>query len=82
MDGSLPGSSVHGIFQARVLEWAKPELEHSLGGVLEQKEVLTGTGTGSLHAHPTRAKAGLPWGLTFHEGAGCCSHLGQMSMPL
>ena len=22
MDGSLPGSSVHGIFQARVLEWA------------------------------------------------------------
>ena len=21
MDGSLPGSSVHGIFQARVLEW-------------------------------------------------------------
>ena len=22
MDGSLPGSSVHGIFQARILEWA------------------------------------------------------------
>ena len=22
MDGSLPGSSVHGIFQARVLEWS------------------------------------------------------------
>ena len=21
MDGSLPGSSVHGIFQARILEW-------------------------------------------------------------
>ena len=21
MDGSLPGSSVHGIFQARVMEW-------------------------------------------------------------
>ena len=21
MDGSLPGSSVHGMFQARVLEW-------------------------------------------------------------
>ena len=21
MDGSLPGSSIHGIFQARVLEW-------------------------------------------------------------
>ena len=24
MDCSLPGSSVHGIFQARVLEWGKP----------------------------------------------------------
>ena len=23
MDGSLPGSSVHGIFQARVLEWVE-----------------------------------------------------------
>ena len=22
VDGSLPGSSIHGIFQARVLEWA------------------------------------------------------------
>ena len=22
MDGSLPGSAVHGIFQARILEWA------------------------------------------------------------
>ena len=21
MDGSLPGSSIHGVFQARVLEW-------------------------------------------------------------
>ena len=25
MDCSLPGSSVHGIFQARVLEWGKME---------------------------------------------------------
>ena len=32
MDGSLPGSSIHGIFQARVLEWVaiapNPELFH------------------------------------------------------
>ena len=27
MDCSLPGSSVHGIFQARVLEWGAMELE-------------------------------------------------------
>ena len=25
MDGSLPGSAVHGIFQARILEWAREE---------------------------------------------------------
>ena len=25
MDGSLPGSAVHGIFQARILEWAGEE---------------------------------------------------------
>ena len=27
MDCSLPGSSVHGIFQARVLEWGAPTPE-------------------------------------------------------
>ena len=27
MDGSLPGSSIHGIFQARVLEWGTVILE-------------------------------------------------------
>ena len=28
MDGSLPGSTVHGIFQARILEWAAILFEH------------------------------------------------------
>ena len=28
MDCSLPGSSVHGIFQERVLEWAASALSH------------------------------------------------------
>ena len=27
MDGSLPGSGVHGIFQARLLQWAARYLE-------------------------------------------------------
>ena len=26
MDGNLPGSAVHGIFQARILEWAAMSL--------------------------------------------------------
>ena len=32
MDCSLPGSSVHGIFQARVLEWV------AIGGLNEESE--------------------------------------------
>ena len=44
MDCSLPGSSVHGIFQARVLEWGaiavarnikREWLSQTVGGVLE-----------------------------------------------
>ena len=30
MDCSLPGSSVHGIFQARVLEWGAPAFSYQL----------------------------------------------------
>ena len=30
MDCSLPGSSVHGIFQARVVEWGAIALEHEI----------------------------------------------------
>ena len=31
MDFSLPGSSIHGIFQARVLEWGAIAFSESLG---------------------------------------------------
>ena len=34
MDCSLPGSSVHGIFQARVLEWVAIAFSDSLGILL------------------------------------------------
>ena len=34
MDCSLPGSSVHGIFQARVLEWGAIEVEINKGNGL------------------------------------------------
>ena len=30
IDGSLPGSSIHGIFQARVLEWAAVAFSENL----------------------------------------------------
>ena len=32
MDCSLPGSSIHGIFQARVLEWGAIAFSNELGG--------------------------------------------------
>ena len=34
MDGSPPGSSIHGIFQARVLEWGAIVLPYNLSIVL------------------------------------------------
>ena len=37
MDCSLPGSSAHGIFQARVLEWGA--IAFSMGGVMGAWEI-------------------------------------------
>ena len=34
MDCSLPGSSIHGIFQARVLEWGAIAFSGSLEGMM------------------------------------------------
>ena len=40
MDYSLPGSSVHGIFQARVLEWSAIAFSTILGQINFEKEYL------------------------------------------
>ena len=49
MDCSLPGSSVHGIFQARVLEWGAiafsvltPYLDHKLLSTLSSQDLEKG----------------------------------------
>ena len=34
MDGRLPGSSVHGIFQARVLEWVAIAFSETIAMIL------------------------------------------------
>ena len=40
MDCSLPGSSVHGIFQARVLEWGAIVFSMSnLDGILKSRDI-------------------------------------------
>ena len=41
MDCSLPGSSVHGIFQARVLEWGAIAFSAASLGNLENMSVMT-----------------------------------------
>ena len=40
MDCSLPGSSVHGIFQARVLEWGAIAFSAFINGPMQLKPVL------------------------------------------
>ena len=41
MDCSLPGSSVHGIFQARVLEWGAIAFSEVGIAAAKQKELLS-----------------------------------------
>ena len=40
MDCSLPGSAVHGIFQARALEWAAIAFIEPLGKFIKEKGYL------------------------------------------
>ena len=59
MDCSLPGSSVHGIFQARVLEWGAIAFSltrrenscHAPWPALGGEELKCMKGLGSLHTH-------------------------------
>ena len=49
MDCSLPGSSIHGIFQARILEWVAILVEGIKLGLLETSESLLGTDSPWTH---------------------------------
>ena len=44
MDCSPPGSSIHGIFQARVLEWGAIAFSEDLRELTPKKDVLCMTG--------------------------------------
>ena len=52
MDCSPPGSSIHGIFQARVLEWGAIAFSH-LSVTTRKTTALTTTTTKSLQSCPT-----------------------------
>ena len=43
MDCSLPGSSIHGIFQARVLEWVAIAFSIKLSSVLKSRDITLPT---------------------------------------
>ena len=58
MDCSLPGSSVHGIFQARVLEWGAQKSPDTPGSPEGNTE-----GPGTASSEPPRAE-----GLLFLHG--------------
>ena len=49
MNCSLPGSSVHGIFQARVLKWGATAFSHSLTSLYFFPTVVPSTGVKSYH---------------------------------
>ena len=54
MDCSLPGSSIHGIFQARVLEWGAIAFSETNASLLQF--IITGAtfiGTGNVTSAPT-----------------------------
>ena len=67
MDGSLPGSSIHGIFQARVLEWgAIASLNQSINFFTNLRHLWRGKkdGTPELEQVEGYAKDGTPGALT------------------
>ena len=52
MDCSLPGSSIHGIFQARVLEWGAIAFSNSRAGTRNNDENLMMIRSEAQKAHP------------------------------
>ena len=70
MDCSLPGSSVHGIFQARVLEWGATAFsnvfntEHLLVGNVKSHRILPGVSLipiNNMHLGPSWSLCNAPW---------------------
>ena len=69
MDCSPPGFSVHGIFQARVLEWGAIAFSDSLGGmgIEERRQVVVNIYPILLHTEAVQGQPGLSWLRTMTE---------------
>ena len=59
MDCSLPGSSIHGIFQARVLEWV---------AIAQSTITPASIPLGPLSLNMNESLGQADWGLTFRPG--------------
>ena len=74
-DCSLPGSSVHGIFQARVLEWGAIAFSKMALVIVIYLEVVFGPAMPGVTEVRKRGKLESPCGLRWwsYEGKTCCS---------
>ena len=70
MDCSLPGSSIHGIFQARVLEWGAIAFSHFQPNLSQIKK---GTNAESQHCRDSHGQGSLvTWSLLPHQPPSGC----------
>ena len=79
MDCSLPGSSVHGIFQARVLEWGAIAFSILLLGI-DQKEIIVGNPGGSGEGDGTPHSSTLAWKIPWTEEPGGLQSMGSLGV--
>ena len=72
MDCSLPGSSVHGILQARILEWVAIPFSRGSSQSRDQTQVSCIAGRASpIKQECWKDGAGTPWSPVNHDGR-CC----------
>ena len=89
MDCSPPGSSIHGVFQARVLEWGaiynayqkaiaiRLKCNRDIVGPMWYNGDLPLDGENSLTLEPTETKKDLPLGIRLFSGVQTIPHLPQ-----
>ena len=72
MDCSLPGSSVHGILQERILEWVAMSSSRGSSQPRDQTQVSLIVGQDSLPSHPPGSPRTLEWiAYPFSRGSSC-----------
>ena len=78
MDGSLPGSSVHGIFQARVLEWGAI----AFSGRRHETPVKSLGGENLLEESKATHSSILAWRIPWTEEPGDLKSIGSQAVGL